>query len=468
MFKARLLLCCVVILLSWDIDAQQTRPLVSDSVLVIDQIVPKGNKITRNKIILRELEFKTGDTLFSHQLITKINQSRQNLLNLGLFNFVEIIPQRHDFNKITVLIRVTERWYIWPIPILTFADRNFNAWWKNRDFTHTNFGLDIRNKNFRGRRENLDLIIQGGYDKSLQLEWLAPSVNKKMTWGIGIWGGVIFNHETDYDLKNNKLVYYADPHHYVRKYYFAQLSAYNRPKFHHIHSFFLSYKQYRFADSLLKLNPHFTYGESKFTFLSLEYNFKLDHRDFAPYPLHGYYFEADALKEGLGLISKTINSYSFSLIFDQYLTLHKKWYFAYNLSVKTSNSSQPYFLQQGLGYKPMNLRGYQLYVINGSALAMVRSNLKYNLIPKTIGHIPFVKSEKFNKFFYALYVNLFFDAGYVSNHQAVIPQPLNNRLLYGTGIGLDYVTYYDVVFRIEYTLNREGEKGFFISFVAPI
>jgi len=469
MFRIQFFFSLFVFLLGMNPSAKSFVRTNTDSLLIIDHIILRGNKITRNNVIQRELEFKAGDTLFRHKLLTKLKQSKQNLLNLGIFNFVEIIPQRHNFDKITILVQLTERWYIWPIPILSYADRNFNVWWKNKNYTRTNFGIDITNNNFRGRRERLDFIVQGGYDKSLLLEWSSPFVNKQMTWGLGIQGGIIFNHETDYGLKDNKLLYYTDNQYYVRKYYFVKLSAHSRPKFHKTHCFYFSFKQYRFADSLFLLNPEFAYKQNKFSYLSLEYNFKLDHRDYAPYPLHGYYFEADAQKEGLGLLNKDVNFFSFSLIFDQYIHLKRKWFFAYNVSLKANtNTYEPQFFQQGLGYKPMSIRGYQLYVVKGNAMGIFRSNLKYELIPKTKGNIPYIKSEKFSKFFYALYFNLFFDTAYISNHYNISPQPLNNRQLYGTGIGLDYVTYYDVVFRIEYTLNREGEKAFFVSFVAPI
>lgn len=49
--------------------------------------------------------------------------------------------------------------------------------------------------------------------------------------------------------------------------------------------------------------------------------------------------------------------------------------------------------------------------------------------------------------------------------------PYNNTLegnfLYGWGVGLDLVTYYDNIFRLEYTINKFGESGFFLHFGAP-
>ncbi len=34
----------------------------------------------------------------------------------------------------------------------------------------------------------------------------------------------------------------------------------------------------------------------------------------------------------------------------------------------------------------------------------------------------------------------------------------------GGGFGLDIVTYYDLVFGVEFSINRSGDQGFFIHF----
>jgi len=38
----------------------------------------------------------------------------------------------------------------------------------------------------------------------------------------------------------------------------------------------------------------------------------------------------------------------------------------------------------------------------------------------------------------------------------------------GFGAGIDFVTYYDKVLRVEYSINRMGEKGLFIHFMTSI
>ncbi len=450
---------------------QAQSPFIrSDTTFVIGNIFISGNKHTKDKIILREIELKKGDTVFLHQLLTKLKKSKENLMNRSLFNTVDITPKRHDYNQVDLYVQVTERWYIWPIPIFTYADRNFNVWWESKDLSRLNYGVNLRIYNFRGRMETLNVILQGGYDKTLQFDWQIPYISKQQKWGIEISAGATFNHETDYNLDSNKLAYYHQEKAYVRKWYSGKLSATYRPRYYFTHKFTVGFDDLNFADTLLQMNPDFAYGHPHFSYLSLEYNFKYDYRDYAPYPLHGFYAEADVKQYGLGILSKDVNLFRLYMIFDQYLQLHKRWYFAYSLSAQIiPNRYQPYFIQNGLGYDPMGIRGYQLYIVRGDWLGQFRSNVKFALIPQKNYILHFIKTEKFNRFLFGLYANLFFDGAYMAGR---FPENrnsfLNNRFLFGTGAGLDVVTFYDIVIRMEYVFSNNHEHHFFVSFVAPI
>lgn len=57
---------------------------------------------------------------------------------------------------------------------------------------------------------------------------------------------------------------------------------------------------------------------------------------------------------------------------------------------------------------------------------------------------------------------------YTWNMQNDPTSVLQNSLLYGTGVGIDFVTYYDKVLRVEYGINGLGESGLFLHLVAPI
>jgi hypothetical protein len=78
-----------------------------------------------------------------------------------------------------------------------------------------------------------------------------------------------------------------------------------------------------------------------------------------------------------------------------------------------------------------------------------------------------MKMKQFNKAHYSLYLGIFSDMGRVNDKQNNKYNTLSNSLLWGNGISLDYVTYYDKLLRIEFSVNRLGEKGVFLHFSNP-
>jgi len=106
-------------------------------------------------------------------------------------------------------------------------------------------------------------------------------------------------------------------------------------------------------------------------------------------------------------------------------------------------------------------------VIDGSDYVLSLYNFKIQVVKPRIYTIPFIGMEQFNRIHYAVYVNVFADAGYVNNE---FPNPTNtmvNTWQFSTGIGIDLVTYYDRVFSIYYAINRYGEHGLFIQVETP-
>jgi len=439
------------------------------SKIVIDTIKIEGNKITRDNIILREVEFKKGDSLKLSQLDSLVVKSSQNLLNRSLFNFVTI-SKEIDGSNCDIKVKVVERWYIWPIPILDFADRNFNVWWETRDFSRLDYGIDLRVENFRGRMEFLNLIIQAGYDKKFQVEWTIPYLTKNQVFGMSVLGGFQLNKEIPYALEKNKPVFINPDNGNAQEWAFGLVDFTFRQKFNFLHSISLSYDHLRFTESLLADSiDGFDYDQTVADYFSLGYLYKQDFRDYKPYPLKGYYFDAGILKQGFGIFKNGVDVLSVSFVFDQYINIYKRWYFAYNLTAKLSNKSDvPYFIRPGFGYKGTELRGYEYYIITGQHLGMLKSNLKFEIIPRKVHRFKWIKTEKFGKIFYALYANLFFDMGYAYNKISDVDNALSNQLLWGTGLGIDFVTYYDLVIRFEYTINRQRDHGFYINLVAPI
>jgi hypothetical protein len=110
-----------------------------------------------------------------------------------------------------------------------------------------------------------------------------------------------------------------------------------------------------------------------------------------------------------------------------------------------------------------------LYVIDGSASVVSKSTIKRELFKTQKNIEKFMPFKQFQKVPLAMYVNLYFDMGYVRNVRANSEKDfLSNRLIYGTGLGVDLVTFYNTIFRIDFSLNKSLEKNIFFHFVRDI
>lgn len=447
-----------------------------DPYLVAGKINISGNRITHPNIILRELKFREGDTLELSRLPLILDQAQQNVFNTRLFNFVTIDTTIHSLSSVMDLrIEVIERWYIWPIPYLQLSDQNINAWMQSWDLSKLTYGVDFTFYNVRGRNETLKIITHFGFNQKYGFTYKIPYINKKQTLGIGFGADADLNSQVAYKTEENKPVYLTGTDGYPKQLVFASGEMLLRPNIYVIHTFRLSYNHYYLQDTLLH-QPGFSLSFSNTQeFAGFWYQYKNDHRDVQFYPLKGWYFDVEfnhCMPYGF-----THNTYVKSL-FRRYFQASKRWYYAFSLLGKLSMAEQqPYYLQKGLGYGTECVRGYEYYVVDGQHYLLFRNNVKFALLPERVEKISFIRTSKFNTIPLALYVNLFADVGYVyayrqdvyGNPEMSVPfNSLQNSLMAGYGIGFDFTTYYDVVIRLEGSLNLMGRPGVFISFVAPI
>lgn len=435
---------------------------------IIDTILLSGNKLTKDFIILRELAFKAGDTIPTGKLRNQFQISQQNLMKTSLFNFVNIsdsIINQGVFTRLSIRLDFVERWYIWPFPIFEISDRNLNTWWQDKNYNRISYGVFLTKENNRGRMETLKLLLRFGYDERYEISYDVPYINRKQTFGAGMGIGLIQNHEVAYQTLNNKQEYIRDDNKYLFTNYYSYITIQHRPTLFHFHHLQLRFNFYSFADTLLLLNPGYSFDSSLTNeYFTLNYRFTSDHRDSKVYPLEGQFFSGQLSKSGLGIM-KTDNLGMMELMgsFRKYWELPSELYFSTDWTGKIStNRDQPYFYQRGLGYDRNFVRGYELYVIDGQSYVLAKNTLKYALIPPHVSTIGFIKSEKFSKIHYALYANMFVDLGYVEAFRNYDAEDLSNSLLLGAGVGLDLVTYYDMVLRVEAAINKKGETGIFI------
>lgn len=458
----------IILLMPFVASAQQNENVV------LTKIKMEGNNITKASVIQRELLVKVGDTIESAHFDELLNESRENVLNTSAFNFVDfIVDDDSDVPDGKILtIKVIERWRIWPVPYLRYADRNIMTWFNTGDISRLSYGFDLVWKNMWGLLHELDMTMIMGYNQKYALTYNIPYLTDKQHLGLEASFGYTRDKEVAFGTVDDKVQYYKGDADCPHKSVFAYVKPYYR--FGYRNRLFLrfQYNDETFSDVLVALNPSLGNGDDgRFRYLTLSAVFKNDYRDDHNYPLDGHYLELEAAKIGLGVFDNEPDVFYGKVTADYYVPISNRFYWASNVTARVSpDSDAPYFLKKGLGYGNDYVRTLDLYVVDALNFAVFKNNLKFALLKPVTKNILFIKNERFGKIHVAFYANLFFDFAYTWN--VVVPPDTSSRLanqwIYGTGIGLDFVTYYDKVFRLEYGVNGLGEWGFYIHFVAPI
>jgi hypothetical protein len=224
------------------------------------------------------------------------------------------------------------------------------------------------------------------------------------------------------------------------------------------------------SDSLYSLDTNYlAKGKKSNLTFNLYVDYAYDSRNSKSYPLYGNYLSAFVHKIGLGIIARDVDYFFYGINMHFYQKLSERWYVAEMFKlVNSSGEDHPYYYQLNLGHKKDYIRGYDLYTLKGDQMYYFRSNIKYELVKPSIKKAKQGQEDnKFKNLQYAFYLNAFADAGYVTN-KFTENNPYNNKLLFSWGLGLDFVTYYDLTIRFEYAFTSIGTNGFFFGFGMPI
>ena len=172
----------------------------SDQQIRVNEIYILGNKKTKEKIILREMSLKKGTYSSRDKIEKSIESDKINIINTNLFNTVSIdILEDPEDLSIDIFVKVDERWYFWPAPLIGIADRNLMDWLINRegDVNRFNYGLRLTQYNLGGQNQTLKFIGKVGFERNLLVDYMIPFIDKNI-----ICKFIIF---IDYCIKNFSL-----------------------------------------------------------------------------------------------------------------------------------------------------------------------------------------------------------------------------------------------------------------------
>ncbi len=413
--------------------------------MVINQIEFNGVEKTKMHVLLRELTFSQGDTL--HNAEEEIRKSQNNLYNTRLFHYVKYtFTQRND--SIAVTFNMQERWYLWPIPIFEYADPNLATWVRRKEIDYLNYGIVVEQRNFRGLNQKLRLKLRLGIREQYGIEYSFPKFGNNKNVGGYIETSFFRQKQIHTDIED---LQYTDikADEYIYHEARAIAGVQWRPQHYAKHLFKIGYRFFNYNDSIDSL-----FGEpvsNKSHYLSIGYTFNYFRGDYVVYPLNGTKLN---IQSELGLGKR---SYAFA---DIQLGVHRELIdrltFSYGANAFVSFTEQyPYFIFTGPA-KNWYIRGFEDYIYQNDLMLLNRFQLKYTIVDHADFKFEFVPSEKFNAPFLSIFFNAFTEIGYGTNVfvDFTYVTPIS------AGVGVDFLTYYDWIGRLEIARNNLGETWF--------
>ncbi|MAJ51602.1 MAG: hypothetical protein CMB82_08315 [Flammeovirgaceae bacterium] len=443
-----------------------------DQKIRVNEIYILGNKKTKENIILREMSLKKETYISLSEIKKSIEIDKRNILNTNLFNTVSIdILEESEEGSINVFVKVDERWYFFPAPLIDIADRNLMDWLINRegDVNRFNYGLRLTQYNLRGQNQTLKFIGKVGFERNLLIDYMIPFIDNNQKHGLRFIHFYSESENASYITKDHVPDFF-DSDVINKKAYFASTSYTYRPSFYNFHEISLSYLRSEVSDTVVRLNPNYHFNqEKKQTYFGLSYNFISDHRNNKRFATAGTFLQASLENIGLGHRNQ-FNLSTVSLKFNKYTPLGNDFFLANGImGLKTFPEEQPYFNYQGLGYNEMLARGFELELIEGSKFLLQKNTLRRKIFDYSKDIKNLIPISQFAQFRMAAYLKFFADFAWVDNYPNYeISSRLTNQLLYSFGVGLDLVSMYDIVLRLEYSYNSENECNFALNIKADL
>jgi len=432
---------------------------VSSPLLLVADIAIIGNKKTKPYIINREIPFKQGDYITKKDLEAKLELARQQIINTSLFVYVDVYVSSQAGELVFIRVDVKERWYLFPLPYFKLVDRNFNQWWveEHHSFKRVNYGLKFMQNNVSGRNDMLNIFLITGYNHQVDLQYLQPFADRALKSGFDIHFLYSEQHEMNVGTDFSKQAFFKENDSYTRKTVRVEAGYLYRPAIKTRHTFKISYVHEEIADSILKINPNYFFGNvKKISFPEISYGLKYFDVDNIAYPLQGFAGDLYLLQRGFSKNMEMTQlqvhgSYSFPFVANTNLQLQAG-------GIVRVPFKQPFYNQQLFGYGDIFLRGLEYYVVDGVAGFVGRATERKKLFTLTLK--PKLKKKELAPIPFKFYLKAFSDVGY-GYSQNPGNSLLNNKWLYTYGFGLDIVSLYDAVFKFEYSFNQLGERGLF-------
>ena len=122
-----------------------------------------------------------------------------------------------------------------------------------------------------------------------------------------------------------------------------------------------------------------------------------------------------------------------------------------------------YANNSALGYGEDAVRGYELYVMDGSDFVIAKSALRYQIFDGFIPLKKWMPIKRMKNMPVYLNFRISAESGYANERTYFTTNDLNNRVVVGGGPAIDLLLYNNYLFSAEYNFNQIGESGLYLQ-----
>lgn len=408
------------------------QPMTGASYGIIDTIIVVGNEKTKESVILREMTLKPG--MAATPELIEFDRSR--IYSIGLFTRVDmtVVPFGE---KNMLVVDVSERWYIIPLPLFGFRDG---------DPKKPYYGAGILHNNFRGMNQKLFGSIVFGYNPSLAFQYADPWINRDHN--------LYFNGALSYfRIRNRSAIAVVNTSNFDELHYDINVSLGKRFTLYTTAGINLGFQIVEVTEHRpgRTVNPE---GSDKYFYGSI--NFTHDTRDLRDYTTQGTLLSAHITKYGFG---ETILSFTrIGADVRRFTPLPFDFTFAARaFGSIVSGGTIPTYARSYFGYGE-RIRGFFKDVFEGENIAGTSVEVRWPLLKPRVIHFSAIDlPQEFSVWRFGVSLELFTDAGTTWFRGEKLSL---KSVAAGYGGGIVFLLPYDVVIRTEYAWNRFGRGQF--------
>ena len=295
-----------------------------------------------------------------------------------------------------------------------------------------------------------------GYTRQLQFQYEQPYADPSLRHGFKV--GLQYGTTRDINFATNGNEQQFTDTLGGQKRWYAFVDYLYRPGLRTFNSFRLAWNKESVEDKLIKLNPnYYPDGAKEVSYLEFIYRLNYFKVDYIPFPLHGWMGELSFQKKGF---TRQMNVWQLGGKFTQsWKVMDKAWYAMQTIGTIRFPLEQPFVNQRLFGYQDMFLRGLENYVIDGVGGILLKQTLRRSLF--TLNIHTGLKSQTHAIIPMKFYGKIFSDLGYAYHTDKTL-NSLTNSPMYTAGFGIEMVSFYDFVLRLDYSFNQFGENGVFL------